>query len=97
MRLAVLAIPALLAATPTLAQRVPLHADDLARVARNPVAQDAAAALIDQLADIVLDTRVGPAATLIDPRARPSDTLRDVQTRDDPRYEQHLRADVYGQ
>lgn len=94
MRVVFLAVPTLLAASPALAQRAPIRADDLARVAQSPVAQDAAAALIDQLADIVLDTRVGPAATLVDPRARASDTLRQVQERDDPRYEQHLRADT---
>lgn len=94
MRVAFLAVPVLLAASPAFAQHASVRADDLARVARSPVAQDAAAALIDQLADIVLDTRVGPAAKLVDPRARASDTLRQVRERDDPRFEERLHADT---
>ena len=94
MRAAFLCLPLLIAASPAVAQHAPLRADDVARLAQSPVAQDAAAALIDQLADIVLDTRVGPVATLLDPRARPDDSLRDLRSRDDPRFEQHLRADT---
>lgn len=59
---------------------------------RNPLVQDGLAQAITQLAGIVLDTRVGPLATLTDPRddIRPGDTLRDLKHRDDPDYERHL-------
>lgn len=84
-------------ATPALA--APAHrpsAEQAVRMAQEPLVQDAAAATLVQLADIILDTRVGPAAMLADPRGdiRPTDTLRDLKRRDDPRFEEHLRADT---
>jgi hypothetical protein len=97
MRLALLALPSLLAAAPALAQAPAPHAPGrpdpatVVRALQNPAAQDLAAAYLDQLADIVLDTRVGPAAALADPRVPPSATLRQLQERRDPAFEQHLR------
>ena len=92
MRLAAFALLPVILAAPALAQapaRAPSAADAV-RAAQDPLVREAAATYLEQLADIVLDTRVGPAATLADPRARPSDTLRDLQQRDDPQFEQHL-------
>lgn len=92
MRVAPLALLPLLLATPALAQ-APARApspEAAARALQDPLVREAAAAYLDQLADIVLDTRVGPAERLSDPHARTSDTLRDVQERDDPQFERHL-------
>lgn len=59
--------------------------------ANNPLVQEAAARALTQLVGIVLDTRVGPAAALApDADLRPTDTLRDMVRRDDPRFEEHL-------
>lgn len=71
-------------------------AADAVKMAQEPLVQDAAADTLVRLADIILDTRVGPAAALADPNGdvRPNDTLRDLKRRDDPRFEQHLRQDT---
>ena len=96
MRVVPLAVLPLLITTPAFAQahRAPVRpsAADAVRALQNPMAQDAVAGLVTQLADIVLDTRVGPAAALTDSREdiRPSDTLRDLKRRDDPQFERHL-------
>ena len=65
---------------------------DAARLLANPAAQDLIAQKIASLAGIILDTRVGPFATLIDPRdhIRPEDTLRAVERRHDPDLDRHL-------
>lgn len=94
----ILAFSAALLASPALAQPPRPErpsAADAARMLQNPVAQDAAARALTQLAGIVLDTRVGPLAAL-DPDAdvRPGDSLRDLKRRDDPHYEQHLYRDT---
>ncbi len=68
-------------------------AEQAVRVLQEPLAQEMAAGVIDQLVGIVLDTRI-PAATLTDPRARPDDTLRDLARRDDPPVEQRLRENT---
>ena len=91
MRLPFVLAPLLLA-TPALAQeRDPA---DVARVLQNPAVQEGAAAAIGQLADILLDTRVGALAALGDPDVRPGDTLRDLKRRDDPDFEARLRRDT---
>lgn len=95
MRFALAAVA--LFATPALAappQAARPSAEQAVEALQNPMAQELAAGAIDQLIDIVLDTRVGPAASLVDSSVRPSDTLRDLKHRDDPRFEQHLRADT---
>ena len=68
-----------------------------ARALSDPRVQVGVAALIDQLADAVLQTRVGPLADLA-PNAgiRPNDTLADVQRRRDPAYREKLRAGTVG-
>ena len=95
MRLAVAAVALIAAASPAVAQsRHAVHAtpEQAAAALQNPLVQDAAARTLTQLVGIVLDTRVGPAASLTGPDAdiRPNDTLRDLARRDDPRFEEHL-------
>ncbi|WP_267383075.1 MULTISPECIES: hypothetical protein [unclassified Sphingomonas] len=85
----------LVIATPAAAQRpVPRNPKvaDAARLLTSPAAQDLIAAQIASLADIILDTKVGPLAALSDPRddVRPDDTLHSVQRRHDPDYDRHL-------
>ena len=95
MRAAPLALALIAFASPSLAQ--PRHAahvtpEQAAAALGNPLVQEAAARTLTQLVGIVLDTRVGPAAALTDrdEDIRPSDTLRDLARRDDPRFEEHL-------
>jgi hypothetical protein len=101
MKVRVLA-PALLLsliAAPAVAQRAPvppqapaLSADAAAKLLADPATQDVLALQIAGLAGIVLDTRVGPLASLADPRdgVRPDDTIRSVQRRRDPEFDRHL-------
>jgi hypothetical protein len=94
----VIAVLPLLLASPALAapaeHRAPVrpNAEQAMRALGDPLAQEVAARTLTQLVGIVLDTRVGPAAALTDPeeRIRPTDTLRDLAQRDDPRFEEHL-------
>lgn len=90
---------ALLFATPALAATPPStrpNAEQAVRAMQDPMAQEMATGVIDQLVGIVLDTRVGPAAALVDPRGdvRSTDTLRDLKRRDDPQFERHLHQDT---
>jgi hypothetical protein len=99
MRVAALALALSLVSAPALAQphRAARPSPEQAAAALgNPVVQDLAASALTQLAGIVLDTRVGPAAALAGPNAdiRPNDTLRDMVRRDDPRFEEHLYRDT---
>ena len=94
---ALVALPLILLASPALAapaeHRAPPRptAEQAVQALGNPLVQEAAARALTQLVGIVLDTRVGPAAALApDSDLRPTDTLRDVVRRDDPRYEEHL-------
>ena len=99
MRAVPIALALLVAAGP--AQAAPREAArpspaDAARALQEPLVQDAAAAMIVRLADIILDTHVGPVAALVDPRerVRATDTLRDLERRDDPEFDAHLRRDT---
>ena len=99
MRAAPLVVALTLFAAPALAQPhgpVRPSPEQAAAALGNPLVQDVAARALTQLAGIVLDTRVGPAAALAGPDAdlRPNDTLRDVVRRDDPRFEEHLYRDT---
>jgi hypothetical protein len=89
--LAALALCAI--ASPAAAQT---REEDAVRALNNPLVQEGAAAMVGNLADILLDTRVGPLARLADPRddIRATDTLRDLKRRDDPDFEKRLRADT---
>lgn len=99
MRVAPLALALTLIAAPAVAEphRAARPSPEQAAAAlQNPLVQDVAARALTQLAGIVLDTRVGPAAALAGPDAdlRADDTLRDVVRRDDPRFEEHLYRDT---
>lgn len=65
-----------------------------ARAIADPRVQGGVVLLLDRFNDILLDTRVGPAAALADRRddIRPNDTLRDIARRDDPNFDRNLRA-----
>jgi hypothetical protein len=86
------------AATPALAQSQPQPPQDKAeaivRALQNPLVQAGAAAMLGNLADAVLDTRVGPVARYADPTIGEQDTLGDIQRRRDPDFDRHLQADT---
>jgi len=96
MRLFVAAALLCAAATPVLAQSAPQptttrdKAEALAKALDNPLVQEAAAAMLSNLAGIVLDTRVGPIAHYADPAIGEQDTLRDIQRRNDPDFEKRF-------
>lgn len=96
MRAAILApfLTASLIAAPALAAPPRVDAEKAARALQDPMAREVAAGVVDQLIGIVLDTRVGPAAALTDPTARPTDTLRDLARRDDPDFDRRLHRDT---
>jgi hypothetical protein len=76
----------------------PRPAPDVARfgaMLSNPLVQEAVAATVDQYADALMQTHVGPLAKLTDPRdhVRPQDTLGDLAARDHP----HYRQDIHDQ
>lgn len=95
------AVAAACVATPALArERAPQPAPDLAQIAdslSNPVVQDTVAAVVDQFAAVLLDTRVGPLARYAAPgeRIRPDDTLASVLARRDPQYAQKLHEQTH--
>jgi hypothetical protein len=76
-------------------QPVRLTPEQAAAALQNPLVQEGGARALAQLIGIVLDTRVGPAGSLMAPDAgiRPEDTLRDLAQRDDPAFEEHLYQD----
>lgn len=88
------ALPLLAIALPAAARdRTPPPSDSTARAAAalaDPRVQDGVATLINRFSDIILDTRVGPAASFVDPSIRPNDTARDALRRDDPAFDQKL-------
>lgn len=99
MRFSLVAITSLLVATPAWAGAREPERSDAGRVASvlgDPAERDALARTVDRLADIVLDTRVGPLAALMDERddVEPGDTLRDVKEREDPDFERRLRGNT---
>lgn len=71
-------------------------AERAVRAMQNPIAQEMAASVVDQVVGIVLDTHVGPAARVLDPDVDigPNDTLRDVKRREDPAFERRLHDDT---
>ncbi len=100
MRLVFAAAAICLIAMPALAQsdgRSPStrdQAEALARALNNPMVQEGAAAMLGNLAGIVLDTRVGPAAQYLDPTIGEQETLRDIQRRRDPDFDRNFHADA---
>ncbi len=83
------------AATPAFAQSDE-QAQAAAKALQNPLVQELVAGMVDNLAGAVLDTQVGPLARYAprDADIRPNDTLRDVQRRRDPGFEQRLHANA---
>lgn len=85
-----------LLASPALAHERSGHsAPDVAQIAdtlSNPAVQDTVAAVVDQVAAVLLDTHVGPLARYADPRdhVRPEDTLGQMIAQRDPDYAQKL-------
>ncbi|MEP9359109.1 hypothetical protein [Sphingomonas sp. KR3-1] len=96
MRLAITAALFCAAATPALAQQAQPQpttrdkAEALAKALNNPMVQEAGAAMLSNLAGILLDTRVGPAAHYVDPTIGEQETLRDIQRRNDPEFEKRF-------
>ena len=86
MRLLPIALILSAVATPAAAQS---RDADVVRRLNDPVAQEGLAAAFSALAGIVLDTRVGPLARYSD-EIEPGDTLRDVERRRDPHFEERL-------
>ena len=94
-----LLLAALLAAAPAAADApaaAPARArpsiDAAAAMLADPATQRTAALALAGLVGVVLDTRLGPLASLADPadRARPDDTLHDLARRRDPAFDRHL-------
>lgn len=97
MRLVLTAALFCAAATPALAQQAqpqPDKAEAIVQALQNPLVQAGAAAMLGNLADAVLDTRVGPAAHYVDPTIGEQDTLGDIQRRRDPDFDKHLQTDT---
>lgn len=97
MRWTGLAVVALMTATPAFAADR-AHAPSARELAElgatlsNPAVQDTVAAVVDQFAAALLDTRVGPLARYTDARdgVRPEDTLGTVMERRDPAFADKL-------
>jgi len=87
MRLLLIAASLSAVALPAAAQS---RTEDTVRALNDPLVQEGAALAASMLAGIVLDTKVGMLAPY-DPSIRPGDTLRDVQRRTDPHFEDKLR------
>ncbi len=67
------------------------HAEDAQRVV------DEAAPAIDRTTQALMNLDVGPILDAIDPyRPHHQRTLRDMARRDDPDFERHMRASIYG-
>lgn len=95
MRVAPLALVFALAAAPAFAAPQQ-DAERAVRVLQDPLAQEVAAGVIGQVVGVVLDTRVGPLASVLDPDSdvRPNDTLGDLKRREDPNFERRLQHDT---
>ncbi|WP_160296712.1 hypothetical protein [Sphingomonas sp. ERG5] len=89
-------------ATPAMArERIPAaqrSAEGMARTLSDPEVQDGVAAIMGDLANALLDTRVGPLARYTDPQddVRPDDTLGALVRRDDPGFDRNLRDQTRG-
>ncbi|MBB4099759.1 hypothetical protein [Sphingomonas kyeonggiensis] len=99
MRLVLTAALFCAAATPALAQTQPEpstrdRTEALARALNNPMVQEGAAAMLTNLAGIVLDTRVGPVAHYVDPTVDENETLGDIQRRRDPDFDRNFHKNA---
>ena len=97
MRLMPIALSALALTTvavPAMAQsQLPSREIEAAQRLNDPIVQEGLAAAVSAVAGIVLDTRVGPLAAITGD-VGPNDTLRDVQRRNDPYFEERLHDDT---
>jgi hypothetical protein len=85
MRFTPIAIALTLLSSPALAAPQQ-DAERAVRVLQDPLAQEVATGVLSQVVGVVLDTRVGPLASVLDPErdVRPNDTLGDLKRREDP-------------
>lgn len=90
-------------ASPAFAQdRAPalpaIDAQQLGSALSTPLVQEALAATVDEYADAVLQTHVGPLAHYTDPHAniRPDHTLGDLAARSNPNYRRDLHETTRG-
>lgn len=96
MRLALTAALLCATAAPAFAQQAQPQpstrdkAEALAKALNNPMVQEAGAAMLANLANIVLETRVGPIAHYADPTIGEQDTLGDIQRRNDPDFQKRF-------
>jgi hypothetical protein len=92
------------AATPALAQdrdtpppgpAPQMNARAAANALNNPMVQNGVVGLIDALTDAVMETRVGPIATIApNSDIRPNDTLDSVTARRDPDYRNEIHRNA---
>ncbi len=72
-----------------------MNARDAARALNNPMVQNGVVGLIDALTDAVMETRVGPMATLApDSSIRPNDTLDSLAARRNPDYRDEVHRNA---
>lgn len=72
-----------------------MDARDAARALNNPMVQNGVVGLIDALTDAVMETRVGPMATLApDSSIRPNDTLDSMAARRNPDYRNEVHRNA---
>jgi hypothetical protein len=101
MRKSLIAITALIAAPPALAQP-PAYEDDrdAPLAALDPREVSEMARMMERLVGAVMDLPIGGLAEAIDPDNRggyrPGDTIRDMAERDDPYAEERIRAGIQG-
>lgn len=100
MRSFILLFPALLLASPALAQDrdAPSALPDLhaaARALSNPNVQNGIVGVVSALSDIVMDTRIGPLAD-VSPEVRPNDTLGSLSERRDPGVRARIARNAHG-
>jgi hypothetical protein len=95
MRFTPIAIALTLLSSPALAAPQQ-DAERALRVLQDPLAQEVATGVLSQVVGVVLDTRVGPLASVLDPErdVRPNDTLGDLKRREDPNFERRLQRDT---
>ncbi|WP_341204464.1 hypothetical protein [uncultured Sphingomonas sp.] len=75
-----------------------VDAQQLSSALSTPLVQEGLAATVDEFADALLQTHVGPLAHYADPRAnvRPDNTLGDLAARSNPNYRRDLHESARG-
>jgi hypothetical protein len=92
--------PALLLASPAVAQDAPPPANPVdlhaaAKALSNPVVQAGIVGVVSALSDIVMNTKIGPLAD-VSPKVKPDDTLGSLADRRDPGLRAHITRDTQG-